>query len=171
MARSHRRLPKRAQRGAIAVEFALVLPLLAALLMVIITAGLGYNRSLGVGEGVREGARFGATLDSATWSGAVVQQHTIDATALNVSGQPVVVTSAMVCTQLVRAPATVVSSAIGATCGPASNAPANPAGVSAGTCLVKVWARITVSLTFILIPPQDIIVNRQSVSLYERGTC
>jgi hypothetical protein len=77
----------------------------------------------------------------------------------------------MVCTQLVRAPATVVSSIYGATCGPASSAPANPAGVSAGVCLVKVWARITVGLTFILIPSQNITVNRQSVSLYERGTC
>jgi Flp pilus assembly protein TadG len=171
MARTRRRLSAHSENGAIAVEFALVLPLLAALLMVIITAGLGYNRTLGVGEGVREGARFGATLDSATWSASVVQQHTIDATALNVSGQPAVVTSAMVCTQLVRAPATVVSGIYGTDCGPASSAPANPTGVSAGTCLVKVWARITVGLTFILIPSQNITVNRQSVSLYERGTC
>jgi Flp pilus assembly protein TadG len=170
MARTRRRLSAHFEKGAIAVEFALVLPLLAALLMVIITAGLGYNRTLGVGEGVREGARFGATLDSASWSASVVQQHTIDATALNVSGQPAVVTSAMVCTQLVRVP-TVVAGIYGADCGPASSAPANPAGVSAGTCLVKVWARITVGLTFILIPSQNITVNRQSVSLYERGTC
>jgi Flp pilus assembly protein TadG len=168
MARRGRRMSRSGQHGVAAVEFALLVPILVALLSGIISAGLGYNNVLGVAEGVREGARFGATLPL-PWSGTTVQQHTIDATFLNVSGHPIVVTSAMVCTQLVSAPNTVVASSSCDASMPA--APANPAGVVAGTCLVKVWAKIPVTFKFILIPAATVQVNRQSVSIYERGTC
>ena len=171
MARRGRRMSRNGQHGVAAVEFALVLPILLALILGIVTAGLGYNNVLGLAEGVREGARFGATLgpDASTWNAAVVQQHTVDSTFLNVSGHPVVVDSTMVCTQLVMAPSTVISASSCAAGMP--SAPANPAGVIAGTSLVKVWAKIPVTFKFILIPVQTIQVNRQSVSIYERGTC
>ena len=166
--RGGRRRLGRAERGAVAIEFAIVLPLLAALLFGIITAGLGYNNVLGVADGVHEGARFGATLPTTVGNwGTTVQQQTINLTYLNVSGRSVV-TTAMVCAQLVRAPSTVVQSS---SCSLSTSAPENPAGVAAGTCLVKVWAQIPVTLTFVLIPTQTIQVHRQSVTLYERGTC
>jgi Flp pilus assembly protein TadG len=169
MARRGRRMSSHDQRGAAAVEFAIILPILAALLLGIINLGLGYNKVLGLAEGVREGARFGATLSSPGWSGATVQQHTIDSTFLNVAGHPVVVDSTMVCAQLVRAPSTVVASS---SCSLTTAAPLNPVGIPDGTCLVKVWAELPVKVSFVPpVPAVTVTVKRQSVSLYERGTC
>jgi Flp pilus assembly protein TadG len=165
------------ERGVSAVEFALVLPLLLALMLGIITAGLGYNNVLGLSDGVREGARFGATtLNGAGW-GAAVQQQTIDLTYLNRTGQNVV-TASMVCAQLVKTTASTntvlaYSSNCAQPVSPPTNqagaVPANPSGVPVGTCLVKVWGTIPVKVEFILIPTQTIQVIRQSVSLYERS--
>lgn len=153
--------------GAVAVEFALVLPLLLALLMGIVTAGLGYNRVLGIADGVRGGARFGATtVNDGSW-GSTVQQQTMALTALNIAGQTVVVTSSMVCAQLVRAPAIPVQSS---SCALTTLPPADPPGVAAGTCLVKVWAEIPVEFNLIL-DHYTPTVQRQSVTLYERGIC
>lgn len=167
--RRSRTAPRRRQdRGAVAVEFALVLPLLLALLMGIVTAGLGYNRVLGVADGVREGARFGATTVSGASWGSTVQGQTMSLTALNISGQPDVVTSSMVCAQLVKTPSTIVSSS---SCSLATAAPANPAGVVDGTCLVKVWAEIPVEFNMVVFGTYTPTVKRQSVTLYERGTC
>jgi Flp pilus assembly protein TadG len=167
----HGRLSRRTagrphDHGAVAVEFALVLPLLLALLMGIVTAGLGYNRVLGIADGVRGGARFGATtVNDASW-GSTVQQQTMALTALNVGGQTVL-TSSMVCAQLVRAPAIPVQSS---SCALATLPPADPPLVVAGTCLVKVWAEIPVEFNLI-VDHYTPIVQRQSVTLYERGTC
>lgn len=56
----------RSERGAIFVEFALVLPLLMSLVLGIYTGGQAYTRKIGVVEAVREGARFGASLPMGT---------------------------------------------------------------------------------------------------------
>lgn len=158
---------KRGQRGSVAVEFAILVPILVALLSGIVTAGLGYNNVLGLADGVREGARYGATaLVDSGWA-ASVQSKTVAFTNLNVNGKTVVPTT-NVCVQLVRAPSTIVQSS---SCGITAPAPGTPSGVTAGTCLVKVWAQIPVTMRFILIPSATIQVVRQSVSLYERGSC
>jgi hypothetical protein len=73
-----------------------------------------------------------------------------------------------VCAQLVKAPGTVVSSS---PCSLDTLPPANPAGVIDGTCLVKVWAEIPVEINFVLLGHATPTVKRQSVALYERGTC
>ena len=54
---------RRSQRGAAAVEFALVLPLLMALFFGILDYGLWFNNSLGLRQGVREAARQGVVAD------------------------------------------------------------------------------------------------------------
>lgn len=154
------------QRGSAAVEFAIIAPILFALLCGIVTAGLGYNNVLGLADGVREGARYGATLTAdSSWGGAV-QQKTVDLTSLNTGSTPVVTTS-MVCTQLVKVGTGTLQSS---SCSLAASAPGTPSGLAAGTCIVKVWGTIPVRLTFILIPSVTVNVNRQSVTLYER-TC
>ena len=138
-----------------------------ALLVGIVTAGLGYNRILGIADGVRGGARFGATtVSSGSW-GSTVQTQTMALTALNVPGHAAVVTSAMVCAQLVKAGGAVVSAS---SCATGVAAPADPAGVVAGTCLVKVWAKIPVTFDLALLGSYSATVKRQSVTLYER-TC
>ena len=53
-------------RGAAAVEFALVMPVLFLLLMGIIDYGLWFTDSLSVRQGVRESARQAAVLHAAT---------------------------------------------------------------------------------------------------------
>lgn len=160
-----RRRPRASrQRGSVAVEFALVVPLLTALLLGVVTAGYAYNNVLGVAQGVREGARYGATVvDSLTWA-ADVQSRTVAAASLNASA----FTNSQVCTQLVQVgtPDVVKRSSSGCTLG---SAPADPSGVTAGTCLVKVWASIPVKLNFVIYQPPVITVKRQSVSVYERA--
>ena len=144
----------------------MILPL-TGLLLGIVTVGLGYNKTLGVADGVREGARFGATtLSSSAW-GASVQQRTIASTGLN-TGSTAVVTADMVCTKLKRAAGPTVWQS--SPCPLTAQEPADPV-VPAGTCLVKVWAQIPVTLRVILVPDYTIQVRRQSVSLYERGAC
>jgi hypothetical protein len=114
-------------------------------------------------------------VSNSSWA-ATVQQETIDLTFLNEAGKDPVVTTAMVCSQLLRAPVaaggafTPIWSSSCPT-GLVGAAPASPDGVLSPTCVVKVWARMPVELTFILIPVQIVQVNRQSVSLYERGAC
>ncbi len=59
----------RDQRGAVAVEFALIVPVLAMLVFAIIEFGRGYNASVELTGAVREGARalaLGQTVDDAT---------------------------------------------------------------------------------------------------------
>jgi Flp pilus assembly protein TadG len=159
------------ETGAIAVEFALVVPLLVALLSGIITGGLAYNRVLGLASGVHEGARFGATTPTTGSWATTVQQATVDLTFLNVPGEATVITTSMVCAQLVRTPSTVVLSSSCSLDAATAPVPATPAGLAANTCVVKVWAQIPVTVSFVLIPSQTIDVNRQSVAYYEPGTC
>lgn len=160
----------RSERGAVAVEFALVLPLLMALLVGIMSAGLGYNRVLGVADGVREGARFGATAVT-PWPADTVRDQAIALTTLNLPNSPVVVTPAMVCAELVKAPSTVVIRSSACSAAMVAGEPATPANVVAGTCLVKVWARIPINFDLVLLGSYTPTVSRQSVSLYERGAC
>ena len=54
-----------AERGAVAVEFALVLPILIMLMLGIIEFGLGYNAQITVSAAAREGARSMALHNNA----------------------------------------------------------------------------------------------------------
>jgi Flp pilus assembly protein TadG len=157
------------ERGVVSVEFAIVLPLLLAVLLGTVGVGLAYNNVLGIADGVRGGSRFGATtLDTSSW-GSTVQAQTVALTYLNLPGKPAVVTSAMVCAKLMVAPATErrTSTCNTATAGPE---PANPTGLLAGTCFVKVWARIPVVVDLKVLPSpiKTTNVDRQSIALYER---
>jgi Flp pilus assembly pilin Flp len=50
------------ERGAQLVEFALILPILMALLLGIVTGGIAFSHNLSIDNAARETARFGATL-------------------------------------------------------------------------------------------------------------
>jgi len=168
-----RRTGRTGERGVVSIEFAIVLPILAAILLATVTGGLAYNRVLGASDGVREGARFGATTVSDGSWGAKVKQQTIALTYLNVSGSPDIVTPAMVCARLITAPSTVTQSSPCDT-SPTTGAgpePSTPTGIGAGTCIVKVWAEIPVTIDFVILPSYNGQVQRQAVALYERGIC
>lgn len=137
----------RTERGAAAVEFALVLPMLLTLLLGTTTAGLAYSRSNATTNAVREGARFGATTDAsaaaaAAWADATIAR--VQETLFDGTGG-----AATVCVQLWKvgtgelANTGKCSSTSG---GPvlarpttATAAPAVPSN-AAGTCVVRVLA-------------------------------
>jgi Flp pilus assembly protein TadG len=156
----------RSEAGASAVEFALVVPLLVMLLLGVTTAGLGLNDALGTTDAVREGARYGATTATspvpagyASWS-AAVQAKTV---ALSAGSVP---NTDQVCVKLQKGTSTVLQQS---TCAFSSNEPATPTSVTATDCIVKVWARIPVTIN-IGVASWDIYVIRKSVARYER-TC
>jgi hypothetical protein len=49
-------------RGAVLVEFALIMPLLVMFLFAILSAGLAWNQNLALGHGARIAGRYAATL-------------------------------------------------------------------------------------------------------------
>jgi Flp pilus assembly protein TadG len=164
MRRSRRRT--RSEAGASAVEFALVVPLLVMLLLGVTTTGLGINHALGTTDAVREGARFGATTLTSpvptgytSWSDAV-QAKTVALSAGSLTNVN------QVCVKLQKGTATVLQQS---TCSFAGSEPANPTSITSTDCVVKVWARIPVTVN-IGVTSWDIYVVRSSVSRYER-TC
>jgi Flp pilus assembly protein TadG len=60
----------RADSGAAAVEFALLLPLFLMLCFGTITGGITFSNKLALSQGVREAARYGATLPTAPTNAA-----------------------------------------------------------------------------------------------------
>lgn len=68
--------PASADRGAAAVELALVLPVLLLIVMGIVDFGIAYNRQITLSGGAREGARW-LSLHATDQAGALT--HTIDA--------------------------------------------------------------------------------------------
>ena len=87
------------RRGAVVVEFALVLPILVALLLGVTTAGLAYNKKLNMTYATREGARFGATVPpSQSWSSGTWASNVRDVVVARSGGDLV---AADVCVSLV----------------------------------------------------------------------
>jgi len=165
---------RRDESGAVAVEFALILPILVMLLLGVTTTGLAYSDHLAITNAAREAGRFGSAVDyssgAATWANNVqsrVQQTYYNAgTTLSLS---------QICVQLVNpavaAPAGPVLASPttqGAAC--SSNVPANPSVVPAGSCLVKVWVKkpATINLGIFTVPSFNI--SATSVSFYGRYT-
>lgn len=163
------------ERGAIAVEFALILPLVAMLILGAVTGGLSYSQAIGVQNAVREGARFGATADAvSSWEGDVVSR--VRTTQFD-DGTTAASSGTSICVQLVKAPSTVVRStcSIGGSNGPAlsmpalADYPAMPTGVAAGTCVVRVYAARKFEISAVLASWQGSI-ERGASAQYER-TC
>lgn len=159
--RTTRGMRTRRDHGASAVEMALVLPILVALMLGVITGGIAYSRTVSLNDAVRGGARVGATtVDGTSWAGTV-RQRTVDYSADGLAlGQ--------VCAQLVKG-STILRSECSLT-GSAATPPANPAGTLSTDCLVKVWAVRSVSIVAVPFTDFDVDVERHSVSRYER-TC
>jgi Flp pilus assembly protein TadG len=156
----------RPERGASAVEFALVVPLLVMLLLGMTTVGMSINNAIGATDAVREGARFGATTSYSplptgvtSWT-AAIQQKTVDAAAGSIDA------TSQVCVKLQKGTST---SILQSSCAFTSSEPANPTSLTATECVVKVWARVPVTIN-IGLASWDINVVRTSVARYER-TC
>jgi len=149
---------RHSERGAVFLEFALVLPLLMSLVLGIYTGGQAYTNKIGLVEAVREGARYGASLEMGedvnaltTWT-ALVRNRVVDA-----SGGDVL--AADVCVGWVLPTG-------GAACGVA-----DPTGASneATVHLVKVSATKPAKMEFFFFTKQTTL-RGQVVARYERDT-
>lgn len=148
------------------VEFAFILPVLMSLLLGTATGGIAYNTKITMTDAVREGSRFGATLNDSTAFATSVRDRTRE---LSVSQ----LENGDICVQLVRAgsPDTIVRSyypSSSPSCPPSfGSVPETPA-MPAGYCVVKVWAHKEADLqAFFFTSTLDL--KAQSVAAYERG--
>lgn len=67
------------QRGAVAVEFALVLPIFLALILGVVEYGRAFSIQVSMAQGAREAARYMAIHYAESGSGAAAVQSAIDA--------------------------------------------------------------------------------------------
>ena len=153
---------QRCERGASAVEFALVVPLLLTVVFGVITTGMAFTDHLSATNAVREGARYGAATDitPTTWAQAVkerVREVYFNATA----NAP---TDDQICVRLVKADGTTYAESIGANCGTAPTTPT----MAAGSCAVLVWMQRPAKITLLLVPSLNLEVGGSSVAFYGR---
>lgn len=160
-----RRRRERDDRGAAAVEFALVAPLVIMLLIGTVTVALAYSQHVALSNAVREGARVGATTpNGGSWLDSV-RQHTSDAYG-DSEGLP----TGQVCAMLMKTTGgatptvtTVLGPGIGCD---AADAPDNPTNIAAG-CFVKVWATKQTHLNWVL-GNADPWMKAGAVAIYDR---
>ena len=149
------------------VEFALILPIVASLLMGLITGGLAYNKKIAITDAVRGAARYGATLGDSSTFATSVRDRLVQLSAGELTGNDV-------CVELIRVGSsnTVTrswyASASNSSC-PANfgTAPATPT-MSNGYCVVKVWGMKTAQLQAVLVN-SDLELKAGSVAAFERG--
>jgi Flp pilus assembly protein TadG len=151
------------ERGAALVEFALLLPVLAALVLGVFSGGLAYNRKITITNAVREGARFGSTLPfDGDWA-TTVRQRVLDTSTGELT------TDSQVCVKMLRTPSDTIQQTAG--CPFPSVEPATPSGVPANTCIVKVWAQRSASLEVFFFS-RTVNLSGRAVGLFERfDTC
>jgi Flp pilus assembly pilin Flp len=159
---------RRRERGASLVEFALIAPLLFAILLGTITGGLALSKKNSMTNAVREGGRLGATLfsDDEDWTwddwADAVRQRVLDLAGNDLD-------EGDVCVQLVKVDdASVLGQRPAGGCPPPPTMPSvPPTPASAMGCLVKVWARTSADLETIFFS-RPLTLDAQSVALYER---
>jgi hypothetical protein len=155
------------QRGAVAVEFALVLPLFVTLLLGVFTAGLAYSDQLSISNAAREGSRMGAAADytNGSWAGDVRER--VHQVYFNSTSD---LTDDQICVRLLDSSGSSLASATGANCG---SEPPTPDSVADGSCVIKVWVRKPARILFGVVPDAKVTLAANSVSYYGRtvGSC
>jgi len=161
------------ERGASLVEFAIILPILMALLFGIVTGGLALNSKNSLNNAAREGARYGATLPVDATMNAFLDDVADVAIRSGTSELDNGVPGRTVCVAYVYPDG---SSAVDRT----ARVNIDVAGVrtySAGTCFGdgrpnderRVQVRVTRTVDFFaLIFSRTVTLDEESVSRYER---
>lgn len=145
-------------RGAVLVEFALVLPLFLALALGIFTGGNAYSRHITVVEAVREGARYGASLPLGTGATAMATwEDSVRSRVISAANGDLALSD--VCVKLVLP-------AGGSDCGVP-----DPAGaaVELSVHVVKVSAQTTATIELFFFKVDRTLGGRQAAR-YERDT-
>ena len=160
-------LPGRARRpekGAVAVEFALIMPVLVTMLFGMVWTGLAYADHIAVNNAIREGARYGAAADAtngSTWATSV-RDRLIQVYANRES----TLTNAQICVRLVKSDGTTQASWTGSSCG---SAPSTwPPTMATGSCVVEVWASKPRTISLILFPDLHVTIGGNSIAYYGR---
>lgn len=154
--------------GATLVEFALLAPLIFALLLGMLTGGIALSKKNSMESAVREGARLGATLpNTATWAAGVRTR------VGELAGGDLRPTD--ICVKLVLTAGTPASptETTHRTASPACTVPgsAEPStsDIPRGQCVVKVWGRTTSEFEVIFFD-RNLTLDASSISRFERGT-
>ena len=98
----------RATEGSAAMEFGLVAPMLAAILLPVIDIGIGFYQRMQVQDAAQAGAQYAMTHG---WNSTAIQNAVTSATTLSISASPAPVRSCGC-----PGTASVVSAACGSTC-------------------------------------------------------
>lgn len=168
----HFSIHRRHEDGAVAVEFALIFPLLAMILLGTVTAGLSYTHSIGLTNAVREGSRFGATailVPASGWNGWAAD--VVDRTRATQFDDNTTTPETRICAAIYKK-TTSGASVLGLSsqCDAAigySAAPVLPTTVETGKCVVMVHASRPFTITAVLFNADE-EMKKKSVSLYER---
>lgn len=156
-----RRSGTKREGGASLVEFALIAPLLFALIFGMLTGGLALSRKNSMTNAVREAARFGATLqESSGWAGFV------QARAVELSGGDL--TTGEVCVKLIRRVSGAEVVRQQTSCTLPSTVEPGTTSVPEGQCAVKVWARDTAEFNAIFFS-RPLPLDAASINRYERS--
>ena len=160
------------ERGAVAVEFALVLPVLVMLLLGVTTTGISYSHAIGAASAVREGSRYGATADAsvpATWATDVIKR--VRGTQFD---DPTSETA--VCVQLWKKG----TGSLGGSCSQGTVSPnltlpttetarpTVPTELAVGACVVRVVAARNFTINIAIAPAWNKVNVNSSVARYER---
>lgn len=153
---------QRDERGASAVEFALVVPLLLMLLFGIISTGMTVSDHLSATNATREGSRYGAATDMSQPGWATSVKTRVKQVYYN-AGETV--TDDQICVKLVTAAGATPAQSIGASCG---TAPSTPTGMAAGSCAVMVWMQRPATIELVAFPSLTLNISARSVAFYSR---
>lgn len=153
---------ERDHRGAAAVEFALVVPVLIMILFGLIWTGFVFADHLSATNAVREGARYGASADATSASWATSVRDRVKQVYFNAGHD---VTNDQICVRLVQSTGTTVASALGASCG---TGPTTPSSMSAGSCAVLVWVQRPETIRLVIAPDLNFTIGAESVAYYGR---
>lgn len=162
------------ERGSVAVEFALVLPLLVMLLLGVTTMGLAYFDRLALTNAVRESSRLGSAIDYSNATSGVTPTSWADSVQQRVrqayNNRASALATTQVCVVLLASNGTTVlasPTAQGTSCG---NPPTFPASVPSGGCVVEVYTQKPATVTLGILPNIAFKVSSQSVAYYGRST-
>jgi hypothetical protein len=171
-------------RGAVAIEFALILPLLVMLLFGVTTAGISLTHAIGLSNAVRESARFGATAHPGdanlpwgtaqwdTWANDVIARvrgtQFDDGTSASSSDTSICVDMYKVGSGALVGSQHCSQGRAGSPTLDSGSAPTVDSGnITSGTCVVRVWAARKFEINLVVAPVNAGTITRTAVARFD----